>query len=207
MKNTFTLILTIALTGSAGADSLWKDGSGSGPIQDKTARAIGDILFISVSESATVDRDNKSTTSRVGSANAGITSFLFGTQAGGTTGSQIGKHKGSYPKMEFTNTTTHEGKGTTKNVDKITARIGVRVVDVLPNNTMVVEGMRQTSYGGETQVAVLRGTVRREDIDSSNTVLSERLADLQIRYMNTGVISDSQKKGWFLKFWDKVSPF
>ncbi|HIL25474.1 MAG TPA: hypothetical protein EYG19_08760 [Verrucomicrobia bacterium] len=54
---------------------------------------------------------------------------------------------------------------------------------------------------------MLRGTVRREDIDSSNMVMRERLADLQIRYVNTGVISDSQNKGWFMKFWDKVSPF
>jgi flagellar L-ring protein precursor FlgH len=92
-------------------------------------------------------------------------------------------------------------------VDKITAKFGVRVVDVLPNNTMVIQGMRETSYGGETQVAILRGTVRREDIDASNMVMSERLADLQIRYVNTGVISDSQNKGWFMKFWDKVSPF
>ena len=207
MKYTFTLALTLALAGSALADSLWKDGSSRGPALDKTARAIGDILFVSVSESATVDRDNKSTTSRVGSANAGITSFLFGTQAGATAGSQLGKHQGTYPKMAFDNTTTHEGKGTTKNVDKITAKFGVRVVDVLPNNTMVIEGMRQTSYGGETQIAILRGTVRREDVDSSNMVMSERLADLQIRYVNTGVISDSQNKGWFMNFWDKVSPF
>jgi len=207
MKNILTITLTIAMTGSVLADSLWKDGSNRGPVLDKTAHAIGDILFVSISESATVDRDNKSTTSRVGSANAGISSFLFGTQAGTSAGSQLGKHKGSYPKMEFTNTSTHEGKGTTKNVDKITAKFGVRVVDVLPNNTMVIEGMRQTSYGGETQVAILRGTVRREDIDSSNMVMSERLADLQIRYVNTGVISDSQNKGWFMKFWDQVSPF
>ena len=207
MKQILTYTLTFVLANGALADSLWKDGSSRGPVLDKTARAIGDILFVSVSESATVDRDNKSTTSRVGSANAGITSFLFGTQAGATAGSQLGKHQGTYPKMEFTNTSTHEGKGTTKNVDKITAKFGVRVVDVLPNNTMVIEGMRQTSYGGETQVAILRGTVRREDVDSSNMVMSERLADLQIRYVNTGVISDSQNKGWFLKFWDKVSPF
>ena len=207
MKNILSISLSLAISGSSVADSLWKDGASRGPVLDKTAHAIGDILFVSISESATVDRDNKRTTSRVGSANAGIPTFQFGTQAGANAGSQLGKHQWSYPKMEFTNTSTHEGKGTTKNVDKITAKFGVRVVDVLPNNTMVIEGMRQTSYGGETQVAILRGTVRREDIDSSNMVMSERLADLQIRYVNTGVISDSQNKGWFMKFWDQVSPF
>ncbi len=83
----------------------------------------------------------------------------------------------------------------------------MRVVDVLPNRTMGVEGLRQTSYGGETQVAILRGTVRPEDISSDNTVYSYLLADLQIRYVNTGVITDAQEKGLFLKFCDKVSPF
>ena len=113
MKNILTLTLTLAMTVSVLADSLWKDGSSRGPVLDKTAHAIGDILFVSNSESATVDRDNKSTTSRVGSANAGITSFLFGTQAGANAGSQLGKHQGTYPKMAFDNTSTHEGKGTT----------------------------------------------------------------------------------------------
>ncbi|SVB66128.1 uncharacterized protein METZ01_LOCUS218982, partial [marine metagenome] len=51
MKNILTLTLTLAMTVSVLADSLWKDGSSRGPVLDKTAHAIGDILFVSISES------------------------------------------------------------------------------------------------------------------------------------------------------------
>ena len=207
MKNILTLTLTLAMTGSVLADSLWKDGSSRGPVLDKTAHAIGDILFVSISESATVDRDNKSTTSRVGSANAGISSFLFGTQAGTSAGSQLGKHKGSYPAMKFSNATSHAGTGTIDNSDSITARFGVRVVDLLPNGNLIVEGIRNASYAGESQTIVLRGAVRPFDIESDNTIYSYLLSDLQIRYVSSGVISSAKDKGWFMNFWDKISPF
>ena len=32
-------------------------------------------------------------------------------------------------------------------------------------------------------------------------------ADVSIRFKDEGVVNDSQKKGWFGKLWDKVSPF
>jgi flagellar L-ring protein precursor FlgH len=54
---------------------------------------------------------------------------------------------------------------------------------------------------------VLRGTVRGEDVTAANTVFSYNIADANIRYISKGTVSDSQKKGWFNRVWDKVTPF
>ncbi len=89
----------------------------------------------------------------------------------------------------------------------ITARIAVRIIDVLPNNTLVIEGTRKVSFSGETQDAVLRGLVRVDDVMANNTIYSYNIAEATIKYVSSGTISDNQKKGWFTKVWEKVTPF
>jgi len=41
------------------------------------------------------------------------------------------------------------GGGKINNSETITARLAVRVIDVLPNGNMIVEGRRQTAFSGE----------------------------------------------------------
>jgi flagellar L-ring protein precursor FlgH len=71
----------------------------------------------------------------------------------------------------------------------------------------VVEGHRQTAFSGEKQDAILRGTVRADDVSATNTVYSFNIADASIQFISHGSVTDSQNKGWFTRIWDKVSPF
>ena len=204
MKYTIIIITSLILAFSVRADSLWKDDVSRSPFADKKARFVGDILNIRVQESNAAKRDAKTESSRDGSVDASISSFLFGTSTGG---SGAIKHGGVYPAMKFSNATSHKGTGTIDNSDSITARFSVRVVDVLPNGNLIVEGVRNASYAGESQTIVLRGAVRPFDIESDNTIYSYLLSDLNIRYVSSGVISAAKDKGWFMNLWDKISPF
>jgi flagellar L-ring protein precursor FlgH len=114
---------------------------------------------------------------------------------------------GQMPAMKMSGKNDFSGGGQINNSEKITARFAVKVVDVLPNGNLVVEGTRQTSFAGETQDAVLRGVVRSEDVQSNNNVYSFNVADATIRYASHGSVTDAQRKGWFTKVWDKLSPF
>ena len=204
MKNTTILISSLLLTFSVRADSLWKDDVSRSPFADKKARFVGDILNVRVQESNAAKRDAKTETSRDSETDASISSFLFGTSTGG---SGFLKHGGTYPAMKFANATSHAGTGTIDNSDSITARFSVRVVDVLPNGNLIVEGIRNASYAGESQTIVLRGAVRPYDIESDNSIYSYLLSDLNLRFVSSGVISAAKNKGWFMNFWDKISPF
>ena len=204
MKNTTILISSLLLTFCVRADSLWKDNISRSPFADKTARFVGDILNVRVQESNAAKRDAKTESSRDGSVDASISSFLFGTSTGGSGALKSG---GAYPAMKFSNATSHKGTGTVDNSDSITSRFSVRVVDVLPNGNLIVEGIRNASYAGESQTIVLRGAVRPFDVESDNSIYSYLLSDLNIRYLSSGVISAAKDKGWFMNFWDKVSPF
>jgi flagellar L-ring protein precursor FlgH len=86
-------------------------------------------------------------------------------------------------------------------------REAVRVTEVLPNGHMMLEGRRMTLVGGEEQEAVLRGVVRQEDIQPGNTVLSYNVADASIKFVSKGSVTDSQRRGWFTRAFDKITPF
>jgi flagellar L-ring protein FlgH len=54
---------------------------------------------------------------------------------------------------------------------------------------------------------VLRGTVRQDDVTSANTVFSYNVADATIQIIGKGAVTDTQRKGWFTRLWDKLTPF
>jgi flagellar L-ring protein precursor FlgH len=185
------------------ADSLWKEDTHMGSMfSDKKAHRVGDIISVLIQENNSGTRNNNTATSKQSGVDASITSFLYGPTASG-----LLTQKGQYPAMNFNSKNTFTGGGQINNSEVITAQTAVRVVDVLPNGNMVIEGRRQTAFAGERQDAILRGTIRYDDISSSNTVYSFNIADASIQYISHGVITDNQKKGWFNKVWDKVSPF
>lgn len=198
-----SVVLALALPlQKAAADSLWKDGSAQSIFADKKAHAIGDILTILVQESATAKKQNNTTTSKQAAIDASIQSFLYPASASG-----LLTKKGQLPAMKMNSKNDFNGGGQINNSEQITARLAVRVIDVLPNGNLVVEGRRQTAFSGEKQDATLRGTVRSEDIAANNTLYSYNMVDATIQFASKGAISDSQRKGWFSKIWDKLTPF
>lgn len=196
------VVMILGLAETPRAQSLWKGASSMSMVSDKRAHAVGDILTIIVQESNTASKDNSTKTAKGAGVDASISSFLFSPGASG-----LMTKKGQLPALKLNSKQDFAGGGQINNSERITARIAVRVVDVLPNNNLVIEGTRQTSFAGETQDAVLRGSVRSEDVQSNNSVYSYNIADATIRYISKGSVSDAQRKGWFTKVWDKLTPF
>lgn len=192
----FTLIVP------ATADSLWRDGVSRPMYADKRAANVGDIITIVVQETATATKDNTTKTARSSGVDATIDSFFFSPSA-----SHILTSGGKLPALKFDGKSDYSGGGSINNSEKIVARVAVRVVDVLPNNNLVIEGTRETSFSGEQQTIILRGVVRPDDIMSNNSVYSYNVADATIKFVSKGTITNSQRKGWFQKLWDAVGPF
>lgn len=195
----FTLAIAPA---TLSAQSLWKTDQPQSMFADRRARSVGDIITIVVQENNSATKQNNTKTARKTSADLSISSFLYGPSASG-----LLTQGGKYPAMKFSGAKDFDGGGSINNTETINTRIAVRVVEVLPNNNLVVEGRRETAFSGETQEAILRGTVRTDDVTTSNTVLSYNIADATIKFVSKGSVTDSQKRGWFGRVWDKVSPF
>ena len=194
--------LVLSGTPASRADTLWQDGNSRNMAGDKRAAALGDILSIVVQETSTASKDNSTKTSKKSGIDAKIDTFFYSPAA-----SSLLTKKGQMPALKMSSSHDFDGGGTINNSEKIVARIAVRVIDVLPNQNLVIEGKRQTSFGGETQDIILRGIVRPADITAANTVFSYNVADATIKFSGKGAVSETQRKGWFTRVWEKLTPF
>ena len=204
MKTTQNLLLlltvgaTLLAPAVTPAQSLWRDDVSKPMYADKRGTAVGDIITILVQENTTSTKNNETKTERQSSLSAAITSFLYpGFLA----------HGGSMPAMAYNSDHKHDGSGAINNSESMIAHVAVKVMDVLPNDNLVIEGRRETSFSGEKQTIVLRGVVRSADVQADNTVLSYNVADATIQIIGKGTVTDSQNKGWFNRLWDKINPF
>lgn len=200
------LIIATALLASSPvighADSLWRDDISRPMFCDKRGVNVGDILTIVVQENSTANKNNATTTERSSSLSSAITSFFYSPGA-----SSLLTKGGQLPAVAYNSDQKHAGNGVIADSESIVAQVAVRIVDVLPNGNLVVEGKRETSFSNEHQTIILRGVVRADDVASNNTVLSYNVADATIQIIGKGTVTDSQNKGWFTRILDKINPF
>ncbi len=191
--------VTLSLLPAIGsAQSLWRDEVSRPMFADKRATSIGDILTVLVQENSSATKKNNTTTGKESGMDASVSSFFY---------NPILASSGKMPALKYSSKNSFTGGGSIDNSQALVTSVAVRVIDVLPNHNLVIEGKRETSFSGEQQTAVLHGVVRMEDILANNTLYSYNIADAQVQIQTKGALTDSQKKGWFNRVWDKVSPF
>jgi flagellar L-ring protein precursor FlgH len=69
---------------------------------------------------------------------------------------------------------------------------------VLPNGGLVIEATKNVEINGERQIITVRGVVRPADIDPTNSVLSNRLGELEVRVNGKGVVGDAIHRPFIL---------
>ncbi len=186
------------LTPAPTEGSLWRESVGLGDLfADNRSRRVGEVITVKVVENAEALKSVSTKTSRDSSLSGSVTS-LFGLplNAGGFK-----------PEASGSLTKAFDGSGTTQRKDTLVATLTAKVVEVLPHGLMRIEGYREVIINNERQYIILRGVVRPEDVASDNTVLSSAIADAQIAYSGTGVVSDEQRPGWLARVLDHIWPF
>lgn len=167
---------------------------------DRKACRAGDIITVVVSESASQSTSQSKSTNSKSSVDASVEQFLFAN-------SKMGTHNGGLPGIKFGGGNDYSGGGAVSNSQSISARAAVLVTDVMPNGNLVIEGVRQVTFSGETQHVVLHGMVRADDVSSANTVLSSSIANARLEFITAGDLADARKKGWLSKLYEKLRPF
>ena len=184
--------------------SLFTPNSAEFLYDDSRAHRVGDILMVVISEVSEAKQKAETTTDKTNDISFGITAVPEGTLIRDATDLmrlQPGVNVGASTENSF------EGTGETKHEAEFTATVAVRVVRILPGGIMQVEGARRIRVNDETQILVVRGLVRPQDVAADNTVPSTHLAEAQIELYGEGVISDRQKPGWLTRVLDNIWPF
>jgi len=184
--------------------SIWSGENANNLIfSDKKARYINDIVTIIISETAAGGNKASTNTSRDTNSSAAITSFL------GIDNSLLGRNAnmGGEISLGGTSNNSLKGAGDTSRNSTLEARITARVLKVLDNGNMMIEGKRQLTVNAEDQFIVISGIIRPEDITTENTIASQYVADARIVYTGKGVINDKMRPGWLTRIVDWVWPF
>lgn len=99
------------------------------------------------------------------------------------------------PKLSFNFEREFEGKGDVKRQDTLTARIQAEVIDVLPNGNLRLEATHTVVTNEEETHITLTGICRSKDVGIDNKVMSDNLAQLEIRKTHKGIARDANKRG------------
>jgi len=182
--------------------SIWQ-ASSSGVTEDFKARRRGDIITIVITETSSASKEAKTDTSRSSAVSAGIPNFM-GLEKAGVLKNNIGDLS---KLINASADSTYAGAGSTSRQENLSATITARVIEVLPNGNLQIEGRRNIRVNEEDQEIILEGTVRPRDVGQNNTVNSIYVADAKISYSGRGIISDRQSPGWLMNIIDKVWPF
>jgi flagellar L-ring protein precursor FlgH len=182
--------------------SLWSE-TGEMLFVDTKARKLGDTVTVDIVENTSSSMDVNTKTSRQSSIDAGISHALGYMQALEAKNRYLDINK----LFEANYDTDFDGKGTSDRSGQVTASIGARVVEVLPNGNLAIYGTREMKVNNEVQFITVSGIARPIDIGPDNRVKSVFLADSRIVYSGRGVLADKQKPGWMTRVLDNVWPF
>jgi flagellar L-ring protein FlgH len=175
------------------AGDLWM----SGLMGDLRARRVNDLVTVNVVENITALGSADSNLDKNSSASASVAN-LFGLES---------KYPGWLDPSSLASlgaSTTFKGGGATTRSGSLSAAMTTRVVEVLPNGDLSLEGVREVEINGDRQILVLTGVVRTADIGPGNVVPSTAIGQMRIRYFGRGLIKDNLAPGLLVRILNKI---
>jgi flagellar L-ring protein FlgH len=157
---------------------------------DPRASRIDDVVTVIVAESASAVTTGNTKTARKTSATASVSNIP------GIKSPAAIALTSAVPKIS--SDTELDGQGTTSRSTTLTTNLTARVVHVLPNGFLVIEGTKNVQVNSEWQTVTVRGVVRPADLTALNTVPSERVAQLEVKLDGKGVVKDAIRRPNFL---------
>jgi|SRR5579872_3457843 len=173
---TCTLAAAMAIaTAPAHADTLYQAGQPMGPARpidlfsDHRARMVGDLVTVVFNFAVTSNSTQTASTKKdynlnlgAGTGNLALGPLRFATGTSGGTSTD--------------NSQNRVGQ------QSLNAVMEATVVNILPSGNLQIKGHQGVIVNGQPQMLEITGIVRPEDIDSTNSVASSKVADVQAKF-------------------------
>ena len=160
---------------------------------DRRAKKVGDILSVTLSETFS---SNKAVT------NSSAKADNIGAEVGPTGFMKNFRLSGSVEK-----TNSFSGSMATNQSNSLSGTLSATIVRVFPNGNLEIKGQKKLRITEGTEYIRLSGIIRPEDITTTNTVSSAKIAEAQIEYVGAGILDSATKPGWGSKIFRAISPF
>jgi flagellar L-ring protein precursor FlgH len=154
---------------------------------DHRAMKADDILTIMVMESAKAGSESGTNTKKSqevgiqGIQGNGLLSFIpaFGASGGMNLG--------------------YDGQAGTSREGSLLATISARVIRVMENGNLMIEGSKVVEINEEKELIKVKGVVRPQDIEADNTIYSSNISDAEITYSGKGTVHNGHRPGLLSK--------
>lgn len=178
-------LLTVLPVFPSYADSLWNDTSMASWYTDRRPTfVIGGLVTVNVLETTKASQGSTLQTNKI----------LQNT------------HKWEIPardpstglfnrQLKSDNQSVFNGLGTTTRNGNLVLSITAHIEDILPNGNLVIRGRKQIQINDEVSEIIFSGIVRRDDVTPDNTIISTRVANMQIDVKGTGPVSAKSTGG------------
>ncbi|MDP5039721.1 MAG: flagellar basal body L-ring protein FlgH [Paraglaciecola sp.] len=158
---------------------------------DVKARRVGDIITVNLQE-------NTSATKSAGTSNSKSSQVDVNPIIGlGGQALNIGNQSiqlGVDASKDFS------GDASANQSNNLVGNISVTVVQVLPNQNLLVRGEKWLTLNNGNEYIRLTGVVRPADVSPSNEIVSTKIANARIQYSGSGTFASAQKEGWLSSF-------
>jgi flagellar L-ring protein precursor FlgH len=191
-------------------NSLWRNGARAF-FKDQRAAQVGDLLTVTVAiaDNATVNSTLAQTQGTPSSPNGESVGLpnLANYIGAGAFASAFGSVANAGALGSTASSSQVNNSGAITRNEAINLRLAAVVIQILPNGNLVIEGKQQVKVNAEMRELTISGIVRPEDIDSTNQISYEKIAEARISYGGQGTVSDVQSPRYGQQLLDILLPF
>lgn len=175
--------------------SLFNKAMANSLYSDVKARRVGDIITVQLSENTNASKSAGTTTSKESTVDVNPIIGLGGNVI------NIGKES---IQLGVDASNDFSGDAQANQSNSLSGNISVTVVEVLPNQNLIIRGEKWLTLNNGDEYIRLTGVIRPADISPANQIQSTKIANARIQYSGKGSFSQSQEKGWLSKFFSST---
>jgi flagellar L-ring protein precursor FlgH len=173
--------------------SIYSDGKSGLFATDRRATRVGDILTVAFTERFQATKSQNAASTKTSDSSINLPDLLPIIPAGES-------------KLGMGTNQSFSGTGSAAQSNSLSGRMSVSVVRILPGGNLEILGQKKLTLNNGDEYIRVHGIVRPEDISSGNVVMSDRIANADIKYIGAGDVADSGKKGWLARGFEALSP-
>ena len=164
-----------------------------GAVTDVRALEVNDIVRVKIVEIAQAQRSASTDVDKGSGLDFGMGMGPGAAAAGEGVSLQLGLKS--------------KNEGRTARQDDVRFTVAATVKQKFANGNLFVEGHRVIFVNDEEIHYYISGVARPADINASNEIWSDRLADAQVELTGQGILTDAKEPGWITKFFKWINPF
>ncbi len=160
---------------------------------DSKAHRVGDIISVILSEKTQAKKNAKTELKKANKSNLDAVTGLGGVPV---------SINGESLQFGISQDSSFKGDAKADQGNSLSGNISVHVLRVLPNGNLMIRGEKWLTLNNGDEYIRLTGVIRSKDINSNNTILSNKVANARIQYAGTGSFADANEQGWLVKFFN-----